>query len=215
MLKVSSLVGFAAALIATPLLGSPAWSLAASCVSGTEASYEALGTTGCSVGQLTFFNIEITLSSLNGGVIGALAIDPFNQFGEFGLKLTYIAQANAGSTDLTLSMGVIGPPPIVDAFASLTGSGNATLSEQIFNGLTGQQIGDIQLTANTSTTIFFPPTTQIFAVKDQTGFPGSTTSVLIDAFSVPGPIVGAGLPGLVAACGGLLALVRRRRQQMA
>src|SRR5262249_6817704 len=34
-----------------------------------------------------------------------------------------------------------------------------------------------------------------------------------DFVVVPGPIAGAGLPGLVMACGGLVALARRRRQK--
>jgi hypothetical protein len=36
----------------------------------------------------------------------------------------------------------------------------------------------------------------------------------VDVSQVPGPVVGAGLPGLVMACGGLVGLARRRRRKL-
>jgi hypothetical protein len=50
---------------------------------------------------------------------------------------------------------------------------------------------------------------QAFQISD--GLPRGNVSTTIAP--VPVPVVGAGLPGLVAACGGLLALARRRRRQ--
>jgi hypothetical protein len=47
----------------------------------------------------------------------------------------------------------------------------------------------------------------------QSGFVATAPSGQL--FVVPGPAEGAGLPGLIAACGGLLALARRRRMQAA
>jgi hypothetical protein len=42
-------------------------------------------------------------------------------------------------------------------------------------------------------------------------FTGTQTPITIDV-AVPGPVAGAGLPGLVALCGGILGLARRRRK---
>ena len=54
-----------------------------------------------------------------------------------------------------------------------------------------------------------------FKFLDVTAAAGNVLLSEVNTTAVPGPIVGAGLPGLVAACGGLLALARRRRRQVA
>jgi hypothetical protein len=52
----------------------------------------------------------------------------------------------------------------------------------------------------------------IVSVAGEAGGANSTINIVGAAPTVPGPIAGAGLPGLVAACGVLLALARRRRK---
>ena len=47
---------------------------------------------------------------------------------------------------------------------------------------------------------------------DITGQGPFNAAFVLNGVTVPAPIAGAGLPGLILACGALLALVRRRRQ---
>ena len=204
------------------LLGAPLAAHAAACVSAPVAVYEAAGFS-CNVDGVTFSNFNVT-------TVGNVTLGNFSPFilgNEFGLTLNY-ASAAVGtnqSSDVGWTYSVSGAPSLLaDAFAQLTGTvtgtGIATLSEQLLNSA-GVTVGAINLTApNTSQTINFTPTQNLFVMKDQQNFsgaPGSAmTSLMTNAFSlVPGPIAGAGLPGLIAACGALIALGRRRRQQIA
>jgi hypothetical protein len=60
-----------------------------------------------------------------------------------------------------------------------------------------------------------PVTPTPFFAADVLNNNNGATGIINFGVPVPGPIVGAGLPGLVAACGGLLVLARRRRKLVA
>jgi hypothetical protein len=219
----AALAGVAAAFLAGPL--GTVSALADACVSGSVASYIALGATGCSVGGLTFSNIHVNSTVSNGGSVTLGNFTPVSPLaGEFGLLLNYTALATgANSTaDVTWSYNVsVATGGINDAFLAMagdtTGSGQAQVSEILSNGIT------LSLFAPGSATATFPATPSLFVMKDQADFVGaaggtSTTSALTNAFStvgvapVPSPIAGAGLPGLMMSMGALWALNRRRRK---
>jgi hypothetical protein len=55
--------------------------------------------------------------------------------------------------------------------------------------------------------------TAVYDIIAGAGITGTSNATI--HVSVPGPVVGAGLPGLLAACGALIALARRRKRQSA
>jgi hypothetical protein len=216
MLKRSSLA-VAAALITAPFMGLPAWG--APCVTAPVSVYTAPGFS-CSVADKTFSNMVVTGTAVGNASVTLNNITPFISGNEFGLQLNFLEIAGPspppGASDIAWSYNVVSDVPMIDAFLQLAGNtfgtGLIAVNEELSNGVS------LSLSGPGTTTATFPPISSLHVIKDKVDISGAngfaTSSILVNAFSqVPGPIVGAGLPGLVAACGGLLALVARRRRR--
>ena len=122
------------------------------------------------------------------------------------------------NTEFT-NTGIFGPGAGVFSF-----NGSSTVPYTFINGNSSSPYATLVdpvslLIAGTNTLFFYVNNTDHGIGA---GFPsGGPTqyafiaTVTFDAAAVPGPVVGAGLPGLVMAAGGLVVLARRRRNQAA
>jgi len=120
----------------------------------------------------------------------------------------------AGTTE---SLGVKLPGGTLTGTVTWTLIQDGGTNPQFIGTFTGTGTGDM---AGTYTDIHIDLTTNSLSTildqfaQGQTQTVGASSGE-VEGVGVPGPVIGAGLPGIVVACLGLLALARRRRRALA
>jgi hypothetical protein len=217
MRRVSSVVGVAAALLTTSFLVAPEAS-AAPCAVTTLNNWLVPGFS-CTVGDKQFGNFGYQPDGFTNVPATSVGVGPDNLFGLPGLLFNAFWNNPAGSGanfDAILSFDVTSlGAPINDFHFALDGAVGPVLDVAKLTFPNGTAV-TLSSSDNNNHTLTFAAVPSLHIQDDIGVSPGGTISSVHKSFSqVPGPIVGAGLPGLVAACGGLLALARRRRRQCA
>jgi hypothetical protein len=170
----------------------------------------------CTVGDKTFSSFQYLQDGTNVPAANVgVGVDLLTGLPGLVFNADWRNTSTAGE-DAFIQFTVTAPAatPINDFHLALDG-----LSGPVTDGATltlpgGALIATLSSSDNNLHSISFVPVESL-VVQDDIGVgPGGIVTSVHKSFSqVPGPIAGAGLPGLVAACGGLLALARRRRRQ--
>jgi hypothetical protein len=137
----------------------------------------------------TFESVDALASTGTGGI---RFVEPGTDITSDVIQVTITAVDNPPNTRIT-TFAFGSDPNLISNTAGFT-----VIDESVF--LQGfVEVGTAQnpFRRDGTTIVSLPSDIQVFVQSD---------------VQVPGPVVGAGLPGLVAACGGLLAWWRRRRQ---